>query len=113
MISYGLLVGMACYTVQCIKRKNNSQGKKHATSQFKALKNDFDINTHRVDKIPLDAQTERILGTLYDSDYEPYLVGGTIRDHIFEKDNKDINIEVYKAKDTNNLITTLEKQAHK
>lgn len=85
----------------------------HVSGSIEAIKSDYDTNTPENTKIPLDGHTEQLLDSLYSQEYEPYLVGGKIRDHIFGKENKDIDIEVYKVKNINNLVETLEKMGAK
>ena len=83
---------------------NKNTTNNRVSGGIEAIKSDYDINTPENTKIPLDGHTEQLLDSLYSQDYQPYLVGGKIRDHIFGKENKDIDIEVYKVKNINNLV---------
>jgi len=47
--------------------------------------------------MPLTPNAERVLNQLREDGYEPYVVGGSVRDALLGLDSKDVDIEVYKA----------------
>lgn len=58
--------------------------------------------------LPVNANTEKVLGQLKADGLTPYIVGGSVRDVLLNLNNKDIDIEVYGG-DANQVIASLKK----
>jgi tRNA nucleotidyltransferase/poly(A) polymerase len=56
----------------------------------------------------LTPSAERVMEQLRQDGYEPYIVGGSVRDALLGTVSKDVDIEVYKA-DADNVIASLRK----
>lgn len=58
--------------------------------------------------MPLTPAAERVLDQLRADGYEPYVVGGSVRDALLGLESKDVDIEVYKAT-PNQVVRSLRK----
>ena len=101
-----------------IRNKHKNDHAHHTTigGSLQDVKSDsapeYNHNTYNI-SIPTSQQTEKVVSILSEAGYQPYLVGGKIRDHLLGKDNKDVDIEVYNVSSIDNLVTTFSRAGGK
>lgn len=99
--------GSNCWTKDCRFRQHDAQVRQEIMNSVRTKQSEQNTKSFHAFSMDVTDKTNQVLDTIEEAGFTPYIVGGSVRDALFGKQPKDIDIEVYGA-DADTLAALLQ-----